>query len=149
MEQAIPRLLQTSVAFLLFFLLLHSLGSPRASLGSPVPRGVAQSFPPPLAGPPGAGAVAASHHGGPGDGVLRVRLVPGSEAVDVAAGGQGGPFAWHGDVPEWGDVGGAGGEGGSSVEVVPVGRARALLHDLLVFGALVLEPDLNLREREG
>lgn len=151
MEQAIPRSLQTAVAFLLLlFLHLHSLGSPRASLGSPVPWGGQQQsiLPPSLAlpEPAGAGAMAASHHGGPGDGVLRVRLVPGSEAVDVAAGGQGGPFARHGDVPERGDVGGAGGEGGGGVEVLPVGRAGALLHDLLVLGALVLEPDLHLRE---
>lgn len=115
--------------------------------------GGAVEHPPHLAGPPGepavAGSVAASHHGGSGDGILWVRLVPGSEAVDVAAGGQGGPFARHGDVPERGDVGGAGGEGGGGVEVLPIGRARALLHDLLVLGALVLEPDLDLWETEG
>lgn len=72
-------------------------------------------------------------------------LIPGSKAVAVATGGQGPRL---GQIPEGWKGRGAGRQGGGSPREAPFLFSRALLPELLVFGAFVLKPDLYLG-REG
>lgn len=69
--------------------------------------------------------------------------VPVAKSVHVIVRVHRTPFGRHGDLPELGQSWGAGGSGAGAVEVFSL-RGAAVLHDLLVFGAFVLEPDFHL-----
>ena len=79
--------------------------------------------------------------------VVVVVWVPVTKVVHVIGGMHGRPFVGHGHLPELGEHGGAGrGNRRGAVEMLPF-RHTAVLHDLLVLGALVLEPDLYLQNK--
>ena len=63
--------------------------------------------------------------------------VPVSTLVHVGSRVHRGSFGRHADVPQGARGGRGRGRGG---QVLPLYSTRAVLHDLLIFGALVLEP---------
>lgn len=87
-----------------------------------------------------------SHHLRWSQDIWGVMLIPGSKAVAVATGGQG---PCLGQIPEGWKGRGAGRQGEGSPREVPFLSSRALLQELLVFGAFVLKPDLYLGREEG
>lgn len=72
--------------------------------------------------------------------------VPVSITVHVSVGMHVGSLVGHGDLPELRQAWRAGRDGAGAVEMFPL-RAAAVLHDLLVLGALVLEPYFHLEEK--
>lgn len=72
--------------------------------------------------------------------------VPVGEIVHVRTRVHRRPLGSHTDVPQ-----GAGRRGGGRRrgQMLSLGSTRPVLHDLLVFGALVLEPYLHLEVGEG
>ena len=86
-----------------------------------------------------------SHHLSPWHGVLLVSRVPVSKIVHVSTRVHRCPFGSHADVPQWAWRGRGWRRWG---QVLPFGSTGAILHDLFVFGTLVLEPYLHLETKE-
>lgn len=72
--------------------------------------------------------------------------VPVGEIVHVRTRVHWRPLGSHTDVPQGAGRGGGGRRRG---QVLSLGSTRPILHNLLVFGALVLEPYLHLEVDEG
>lgn len=100
--------------------------------------------------PGGAASSCLSHHLSPRHGVLLVRRVPVSKIVHVRSRVHRCPFGGHADVPQGAGRGRGGRRRG---KVLPFRSTGPVLHYLLVFGPLVLEPYLHLKieeeERKG
>lgn len=86
-----------------------------------------------------------SHHLSPRHGVLLVSGVPVSEIVHVSSRVHRRAFGGHANVPKGTRRRGGWRWGG---EVVSLRSAWPVLHDLLVFGSLVLEPYFHLKDKE-
>lgn len=95
--------------------------------------------------PRGAASSCLSHHLSPRHGVLLVPRVPVSKIVHVRSRVHRCPFGGHADVPQGAGRGRGGGRRG---KMLPFGSTGPVLHNLLVFGPLVLEPYLHLKMEE-
>lgn len=100
--------------------------------------------------PRGAASSCLSHHLSPRHGVLLVPRVPVSKIVHVRSRVHRCPFGGHADVPQGAGRGRGGRRRG---KMLPFRSTGPVLHNLLVFGPLVLEPYLHLKikgkERKG
>lgn len=76
------------------------------------------------------------------------RGVPVSKIVHVAARMHRGRFIDHGYIPKLGHSRGARWQWRRCVQMLSLGSRRAVFHDFLVFGALVLKPYFHLSRRK-